>query len=259
MRLYELPPELKRSTKNPIKQLFYKGDLSLLQMPRVAIVGARKCTNYTKGVVLNLAASLRKHGICVVSGGAVGVDHFAHTGAFPATVGVFANGLDAVYPKQNEAMIRQIYANALALSEYEGEFLPRPWHFVERNRVVVALSEAVVIAQADEQSGSMASAKFALEMGVPLYVLPQRVGESDGTNRLLARGEAKLLFDFEEFALEFGDNKTPVWLNEPKDELLAAVKSGANLDELLARFGNAVFDYELDGKVEINGVNVRIL
>ncbi|TEY11299.1 DNA processing protein DprA, partial [Campylobacter sp. CH185] len=84
---------------------------------------------------------------------------------------------DQIYPRTNEKIIKQIYENALALSEYEDDYLPKNYDFLLRNRLVIALSKAVVVAQADIKSGSMQSAKLALELNKPLYVLPQRLGE----------------------------------------------------------------------------------
>ena len=76
--------------------------------------------------------------------------------------------------------------------------------FLERNLITVALSDAVVVAQADIKSGSMSSARAAIKFGIPLYVLPQRLGESSGTNELLASQKAKIITDFDKFAMEFG-------------------------------------------------------
>ena len=171
--------------KKPPKELFFKGDTTLLSCPIVAIVGSRKCSKYTQNLILNLSATLKKHGVVVISGGAIGADIFAHQGALPRTIGVFANSLDMIYPAQNEGIIKQIYEHGLALSEFASSHAPRSYDFLARNRIVVGLSDAVVIAQADIKSGSMSSANYAKSAKIPLFGLPQRKGESNGTNMLI--------------------------------------------------------------------------
>ncbi|MGP1484748.1 MAG: DNA-processing protein DprA [Campylobacter sp.] len=252
MILTEIPAQLKR-VKNPPKQLFYKGNLNLLSGQLVSIVGSRRATSYTKECVFKLSKMLSKAGVCVVSGGALGVDIEAHRGALPNTIGVFGNGLDKIYPKSNAKIINEIYSKSLAISEYEPSTPPLPHNFLQRNRIVVGLSKALVVAQADLQSGSMQSAKMAIQMGVDIYVLPQRIGESDGTNALLASGKAKLIDNFENFVMKFGtknDEKTD------SDEIVNFCKNGANLDEVLARFGDKIYEYELLGRVKISGLRV---
>ena len=249
--LNEIPSQLNR-LKNPPKKLYYKGNLKLLDMPLVSIVGSRKASAYTKSCVLNLAEILSKAGVCVVSGAALGVDIAAHKGAFPNTIAVFGNGLDKIYPQANAKTINEIYKNSLAISEYESDTAPRGYQFLERNRIVVALSKALVVAQADLLSGSMQSARMARELGLKIYVLPQRIDESSGTNELLASGRAELISDFNKFAMKFGNLQEGA-----KDEILDFCKGGADLDEALEKFGDKIYEYELIGKLKISGLRVN--
>lgn len=253
--LKPLPQEL-LSLKEPVRKLYYKGDLSLLNRPKVAIIGSRKMSVYTKNCVLELSSLLKQAGVCVVSGGALGVDISAHQGAYPSTIAVFANGLDEIYPKNNEKMIRQIYENGLALSENEPNYLPQGYDFLLRNRIIIALCEAIVVAQADFKSGSLHSANLAVRLGKKVFVLPQRRGESDGTNSLLEQGKVSLINDFKAFAAKFGLVQKGLW-EETNDEILGFCKNGANLNEALRRFGERIYEYELDGKLEIQGIMVR--
>lgn len=250
--LQTLPKEF-LNLKKPPKELYYKGNLSLLDKRKVAIIGSRKMNIYTKNCVLELSSLLSKSGVCVVSGGAIGVDICASKGAFPNTIAIFANGLNRIYPKSNEAMIKNIYENALALSEHEPNFIPNKYDFLLRNRLIIALSEAVIIAQADLKSGSMQSANLALKMNKALFVLPQRINESEGTNALLAENKANLINDFKGFASKFGDIK-----QDSQDELLNFCQKGVSLKEALDKFGQKIYEYELEGKIEINGVFVRV-
>lgn len=236
------------------KKLYYKGNLELLNRRKIAIIGSRKMSVYTRNCVLELASLCKRAEICVVSGGALGVDITANKAAMPLSIGIFANGLGRIYPKSNERIIKELYINALALSEQEWDYTPKRYDFLLRNRLIIALSEAVVIAQADFQSGSMQSAKLALKMQKPLYVLPQRLGESEGTNWLLKENKAKLITDFKEFVLNFGEIK-----EQNQDEFLEFCAKGVSLEQALKHFGEKVYEYELEGKIAINGVFIRVL
>lgn len=248
--------------KKPPKELFFVGDTALLSRPIVAIVGSRKCSKYTQNLILSLSATLKKHGIVVISGGAIGADIFAHEGALPRTIGVFANSLDMIYPAQNERIIKQIYEQGLAISEFESGHAPRSYDFLARNRIVAGLSDAVVIAQADIKSGSMSSANYAKSAEIPLFGLPQRKGESDGTNMLICKGDMKLLDDFESFALSFG-GELFMSLSEQKskkdDEILEFLSANNDFNAAYARFGDKLFEYEIEGLVAIDGAFVRVL
>lgn len=255
MKILETLPNELLNLDEPVKKLYYKGDLSLLKRKKVAIIGSRKMSVYTKNCVLELASLLKQAGVCVVSGGALGVDINAHIGAMPCTIGVFANGLHQIYPKNNEKIIKQIYTQGLALSENEPEYMPHGYDFLLRNRLIIALCEHIIITQADFKSGSLQSANLAVKLGKKVSVLPQRKGESDGTNSLLEQGKVGLINDFKAFAAGFGALFETDELSN--DELLNFCKNGANLNEALAKFGDKIYEYELDGKLDIQGVLVR--
>lgn len=246
--------ELFKALDKSPKKLYYKGNLELLNKRKIAIIGSRKMSVYTKNCVLELASLLKNAGVCVVSGGALGVDIVANKAAMPLSIGIFANGLGQIYPKSNEKIIKELYANCLALSEQEENYIPKKYDFLLRNRLIIALSEAVVIAQADLQSGSMQSARLALKMQKPLYVLPQRLGESNGTNLLLKENKASLIADFKDFVSNYAELK-----NIEKDEFLEFCSKGVSLDEALKIYGEKVYEYELEGKIEISGVFIRVL
>ena len=197
------------------KKLYYKGNLELLNRRKIAIIGSRKMSVYTRNCVLELASLCKRAEICVVSGGALGVDITANKAAMPLSIGIFANGLGRIYPKSNERIIKELYINALALSEQEWDYTPKRYDFLLRNRLIIALSEAVVIAQADVQSGSMQSAKLALKM--------QEIKEQN------------------------------------QDEFLEFCAKGVSLEQALKHFGEKVYEYELEGKIAINGVFIRVL
>ncbi|ARE80466.1 DNA-processing protein DprA [Campylobacter helveticus] len=244
------------SLKDEPKKLYFKGNLKLLSYPKVAIIGSRKMSIYTKNCVLDLATTLKNAGVCVVSGGALGVDINAALASLPLHIGIFANGLGQIYPRTNENIIKEIYAKGLALSENEDNYMPQGFDFLLRNRLIIALSDAVVVAQADLQSGSMQSARLSYEMQKPLFVLPQRLEESRGTNLLLQDKKANLIADFKAFAAHFGSVKEDVG---EKDEFLQFCQKGVRVEEALEKFGEKVYEYELEGKIAIEGVFIRLL
>jgi DNA processing protein len=111
--------------------------------------------------------------------------------------------LDIRYPAVNKNLIKAIEENGLVMSQFKDGFRATGWSFVVRNEVVVALGELLIVTEADLKSGSMRSVEFAQKMGKEIFVLPHRIDESLGTNMLLAKGEAKAIYDIEAFVSRF--------------------------------------------------------
>lgn len=247
--------ELEAMKKYP-DPLFYKGDLALLSRPKVSIVGTRSPSVYTKNFTYTLAKALAKRGVCIVSGAAMGVDAIAHRGAGEEnTVAVAANGLDIRYPAVNRELIGKIGSKGLLLSQFCDGFKATAWSFVVRNELVVALGEILIVTEADMDSGSMRSVEYALKMGKEIYVCPHRLGESQGTNTLLAEGKAKPIYEIEAFASRFGrkvSNETP------KDEFFYFCQTSPTFDATLERFGDRVYEAELEGLITIQNGIVRL-
>ena len=237
--------ELEFMNKKP-KELFYIGNKELLNKRKVSIVGTRRPCNYTKDFTFKLAQALAKRGIVVVSGAAMGVDAIAHRGAgVENTIAVMANGLDIKYPAVNKNLIEAIEKNGLTLSFFEEGFKATKWSFVARNELVVALGEILIVTEADLNSGSMRSVEYALEMEKEIFVLPHRLSDSKGTNRLLKEGKAKVIYDIDEFANGFG-----VYDNSD-DEFSIFLKSKPTLQEALEKFGSKIYEAELEGIIAI--------
>ena len=213
--------------------------------PKVAIVGTRAPNPYTKAFVAQLSSLLCAHNAIVVSGGALGVDIIAHTHAMPRTIMFSPSSLEIIYPKSNASVIKQIMRDALVLSEYEHGYMPKAYSFLERNRLVIALSDCVVIPQADMGSGSMQSAKMALKLGKPVFVLPQRIGESEGSNQLLAQDLAYGIYDIYEFVEGICSAKCV----RNNDEILSFCANNPSFEEAYERFGEKLYEYELEGKI----------
>lgn len=239
--------------ENPPEQIFYRGNTSLLARRKVSIVGSRRAYPYSRSVVHALSSALSKRNVCVVSGGAMGIDAIAHEGAFPNTIAVLANGADIIYPKVNKNLLNKIASDALLLSEYEDGVEARAYSFVHRNRLVVALGEVLVVAQADLNSGSMRSVEFAQQTGKKIYVLPHRLGESSATMQLLKEGSAELITDIEAFAELFGKQA------KAEDAFLAFCAASPSYEEALAHNAQKMFEYELSGKLKVINGKVYLL
>lgn len=235
--------------------IYYIGNLSLLKKRKVAIVGTRKPINYTKEMSFNLAKKLSTLGVVVVSGSAMGVDIISQDGAFPNTISIMPCGLDVIYPKVNETKIKKIYENSLALSEYEAGFNPTKYSFVQRNRLIVALCEVLIITEADLESGSMRSFEWAQKFNKEVFVLPHRLNDSLGTNRLLRESKAKAIYDIDEFIQELGFDT----IVDTTDEVLLFCSKNPTYQEALAKFQDKIFEYELYGKIEIRDNIIRVV
>ena len=246
-------PQLQLMAKEP-KELFYIGNSNMVNKPMVSIVGTRRPCNYTKDMTFKLAQALKKRGVVVVSGAAMGVDAIAHRGATPSsTIAVMANGLNIKYPAVNKSIISDIEKNGLTLSFYKDGFRATKWSFVARNELVVALGSVLIVTEADLKSGSLRSVEFALKMQKDIYVLPHRLGESLGTNELLEKGLAKPIYNIEEFANNFGE------IAEVRDDFLEYLKQKPTIDNAVSKFGDRVYEAELEGLIAIeNGYIITL-
>jgi len=245
-------PELEMMKRYP-SELFYRGDLRLLDRPKVSIVGTRTPSLYTQQMTQDIAKALARRGVCLVSGAAMGVDALVHEAAgVENTIAVLGCGLDIRYPVINSALIASIEKHGLLLSQFNDGFRATNWSFVVRNELVVALGEILIVTEADSKSGSLRSVEFAQKMGKKIFVLPQRLGESRGTNRLLFEAEAEAIYDIEAFASTFGK---AVDSNIIKDDFFYFCQTMPTLDQAIKEFGEKVYEAELEGVVTIrNGI-----
>ena len=176
------------------KTLDYLGELPTKRRASVAIVGTRKPTSYGKEVTHTLAFELARKGIVIVSGLALGVDGIAHRAALEAggtTIAVLGCGLPRIYPSTHQDLAKQIIENGGAiLSEYQRDEVARPHYFLERNRIVSGLSDAVIITEAASHSGTLNTAMHALEQGKEVFVVPGNITSpmSVGCNQLIRQG-----------------------------------------------------------------------
>ena len=248
-------PMLEKMQKYPEK-LFYKGNIDLLARPKVSIVGTRNPSIYTQDFTYMLAKALAKRGVCVVSGGAMGVDALAHHGAGAEnTIAVLGNGIDIYYPALNRELLKNIERKGLILSQFENGFKATNWSFVVRNELVVALGDILIVTEAAIDSGSMRSVEYALKMGKEIFVLPQRLNESLGTNSLLKQGQAKAIEEIESFVSRFGEVAKDETV---RDAFFYFCQSTPTLDESIKKFGDRVYEAELEGIITIQNGIVRL-
>jgi len=250
-------PELS-SMKSYPQKLYYDGDIELLKRVKVSIVGSRKPTKYSRLSIQKLSSLLAKHGVCIVSGGAMGIDATAHAGAGSAnTIAVLPCGIDLRYPAVNKNLLNDIEENGLLLSQFEAGFRATPWSFVARNELVVALGEILIVAEAEVDSGTMRSVEFAMKMGKKIFVLPQRIGESGGTNKLLQESKAEAIYDIDSFVAGFCISDS--LKNPDEDEFIKFCKNAPSYDEAVAKYPQRVFEAELSGEIEIKNGRILLL
>lgn len=178
----------------PPKKLSYIGTLPATRLPTVAIVGTRKPTTYGREVTEHFAQALARRGVVIVSGLALGVDGLAHRACLEAggtTIAVLGNGLPTIYPASHRELAQRIVAKGGAImSEYDDHTAAKGYQFLERNRLVSGLADAIIITEAAARSGTLNTAAHALEQGRDVFVVPGNITSplSAGCNRLLYQG-----------------------------------------------------------------------
>lgn len=176
------------------KTIYYRGQLPSERQPTVAIVGTRRPTSYGREVALDLASSLAKKGFAIISGLALGIDSIAHRAALEVggtTLAVLGNSVDIIYPRSHADLADNIIKSGGAiLSEYDPPTEPRGYQFLERNRIVSGLADAVIVVEAAARSGTLSTAAHALEQGREVLVVPGNITSplSAGCNALLKQG-----------------------------------------------------------------------
>lgn len=176
--------------------LYYKGNTKCLNSFNVAMVGARKPTNYGKQAASLIASGLAQNGITIVSGMAFGIDAIAHETAVKnngQTIGILGSGIDekSFYPKQNLRLMDEIIdKNGIIISEYPTNTASLPQNFPHRNRIISGISLGAVVVEAAEKSGSLITAKFALEQNREVFAVPGSIFSevSAGPNNLIKMG-----------------------------------------------------------------------
>ena len=184
----------------------------------IAVVGARAATGYGEHVAAELAVGIVDHGFVVLSGGAYGIDRAAHRGALAAegfTAAILAGGLDRFYPAGNEQLFRRVIERGLLLAEVPCGVPPTRIRFLSRNRLLAAISQAVVVVEAGLRSGSLNTAAHAAQIGRPIGAVPGPVtsAASAGCHRLLREFPSTCVTNADDVAMLVG--APPPMMDEP--------------------------------------------
>ncbi len=268
IRQHELPLPL-RMIPDPPPRLHCRGSVAVLEAPAVAIVGSRRCTRQGADIAFALGRDLAVQGLAIVSGLAYGIDTAAHRGALAVagtTIAVLGGGLGRIYPRSNEDLAAQIVASGGALvTEHPPDAAPRKHHFPARNRIVSGLCLGVVIVEASDRSGSLITARMALEQGREVMAVPSSVASplSHGCHRLIRDGAA--LVECAEHVLEaLGIEPARTAPDEaaPQDDPVFALVDAdvTPLERIVAGSGLAMeavlerlAELEIDGRVRSHG------
>ncbi|MEK7635553.1 MAG: DNA-processing protein DprA [Patescibacteria group bacterium] len=207
-------PLLLKEILDAPEKIFFLGNLQSKQINdkfKIAIVGTRRATSDGRTLAKELAKKLAENGVIIVSGLAMGIDTAAHQGTIEAngkTIAVLANGLDSIYPAQNENLAKKIleFGGAI-ISEYPPGTPAYQNQFLERNRIVSGLCDATIIIEAPERSGSLVTARLAAEQGREVLVFPGplRYPNYKGSHKLIRDG-ARLVTSIEDIIEDLGLN-----------------------------------------------------
>jgi DNA processing protein len=217
-------PELLKEIFYPPFLLYYKGDLALNGLKTLAVVGARKCTYYGQQAIEKIIPPLVAHKILIVSGLAIGIDSLAQLETVKAggrTIAVLGSGIDkkSIYPAQNLLLAEQIIARGgSVVSEFPPGTPPLRMNFPQRNRIIAGLAQATLVIEANQKSGSLITARFALEEGREVMAVPGNIfsPSSEGPNNLIKSG-AKPIFTADDVLESFGFFSEKNSENSPKD------------------------------------------
>lgn len=217
---------------------------SLEEASGVAVVGTRRCTRYGVGLAEAFGSSIARSGWTTVSGLARGIDAAAHRGALAGhghAVAILGSGVDVCYPAENRVLYDRILSSGGAvISEYEPGTPPARWRFPARNRIIAAISAAVVVVEAARTGGALITARLAAEIGRPVFVVPGDVDRvaSEGCNRLLRDGAHPVLGAddlIEELSLILG---LPAERDEEEEGFIPP--EGALIEDLASRWGVSI-------------------
>ncbi len=214
-------PKLLKEIYDPPIILFVKGDVKCLNTPAVAIVGSRRATPYGVNTAERISRDLASRGVLICSGLARGIDTAAHRGALEArglTIAVLGSGLNVIYPKENKRLVQQIEQQGCVISEFPLNAGPVPQNFPIRNRIISGLSLGVCLVEAAEYSGSLITARMALEQGREVFAVPGNITSrnSFGPNLWIKQG-AKLVQDWQDIVEEFPRSLKEFFLFNPQE------------------------------------------
>ncbi|PKM49831.1 MAG: DNA-protecting protein DprA, partial [Firmicutes bacterium HGW-Firmicutes-7] len=256
-----------RTLYDPPHIIYVKGKLVEEQQIKIAIVGARRCSNYGKKVAEYLSKRLAENNVVVVSGMARGIDTAAHKGTLEAggaTVAVLGCGVNICYPEENYKLMKEIIDLGCVLSETPVNAAPVPGNFPLRNRIISGLCDGVLVVEAAGKSGSLITADCALEQGKDVFAIPGRIFDtfSEGTNQLIKMGAkpVQCVEDILEEYIDIGENtvenKMVITLDKGEEMVYSCISfEPIHLDTLYRKVSMNIDDIQLMlMKLELKGV-----
>ena len=251
-------PVLLREIADPPPLLFVRGNPELLSMPQIAIVGSRNPSTSGLETATAFALSLSQHGFVITSGLALGIDAASHQGALKAkgyTIAVAGTGLDRVYPARHIDLATEIVNTGAMVSEFPPGTLAKANHFPRRNRIISGLCQGLLVVEAAKQSGSLITARMALEQNREVFAIPGSIHNplARGCNALIREG-AKLVETTQDILEEFSQYIQ-------RDESFPAAVSKSTLDlEQQTLLNRIMFSpTSIDQLVKESGVSVEII
>ena len=244
----ELYPSMLKNIYDPPAVLYCLGNLAALEQPKIAIVGSRKATPKGKELAHQLASHLAELGITVVSGFAYGIDINAHLGAMQKgpTIAVLGSGLNSIYPEAHKKYVEPLIKKGLMVSEFPLNEPPLAYNFPIRNRIISGLSLGVCVAEASPKSGSLITARLALNQGREVFAIPNApYMPNNYTNKLIKEG-AKLTENYMDIVEEF-PNIIEVPKNVDKTE-------GKNIIHFSSELKQNIYDILSVNPVSIDGL-----
>ncbi len=207
-------PKILKEIYSPPVLLYYIGNLDLFNTECIGVVGTRMPSAYGKMITEKIVKELVINNITIVSGLARGIDSIAHNTTIAnngKTIAVIGSGLDVIYPPENKKIFNQICQSGLVLSEYPLGTKPDPQNFPKRNRIISGISKGSLVIETKLNGGAMQTAHFALDQGREVFAVPGNIisPQSEGTNHLIQKGEAKLVSNAEDILCELNIKKSP--------------------------------------------------
>ncbi|MCH9699603.1 MAG: DNA-processing protein DprA [Gammaproteobacteria bacterium] len=276
-----LYPSLLREIPDPPLALFITGHPEILDTPQIAVIGSRNPSRDGKTTARNFARALAQPGLTITSGLAIGIDEMGHRGALDVnaiTIAVTATGLDQIYPARHYDLAQSIIDRGALISEFPTNTPPKRFHFPKRNRIIAGLSLGTLVVEAASQSGSLITARLAIEYGRELFAIPGSIHNplARGCHALIKQG-AKLVETAQDIAEEFSHYavqspsstaRQKVVLDETQQHILENIDySPTTIDQLVElcslpvhTITSALLILELNGLInaEASGSYVRI-
>jgi DNA processing protein len=230
-------PDLLKEIHDPPVALFVRGNPAVLKSIQLGIVGSRNPTTDGRRLARDFSRQLAAFGLTITSGLALGIDSYSHLGALDAngqTIAVLGNGLNSIYPARNQKLAEAIIENGVLVSELPLDYRPVPANFPRRNRIISGMSTGVLLVEAALKSGSLITARCAMEQGRDVFAIPGSIHNplAHGCHSVIRQG-AKLVEHIEDIIEEIGPLAAVVGSNDIQSTVTQQSTKGLDADAKL--------------------------